>query len=64
MAAQYDAFKQTGCALGLMWTWARNFETRIYLKIQYIKNISIESEMSKKKKIEDVCVSMDDLHEI
>ncbi len=27
------------------------------------KNISIESEMSKKK-IEDVCVSMDDLHEI
>ncbi len=31
-----------------------------------LKNISIESEMSKKKKkkIEDVCVSMDDLHEI
>ncbi len=28
------------------------------------KNTSIESEMSKKKKIEDVCVSMDDLHEI
>ncbi len=28
------------------------------------KNISIESEMSKKIKIEDVCVSMDDLHEI
>ncbi len=47
-----------------MWTWARNFETRIYLKIQYIENISIESEMSKKKNIEDVCVSMDDLHEI
>ncbi len=26
--------------------------------------ISIESEMSTKNKIEDVCVSMDDLHEI
>ncbi len=42
-----------------MWTWARNFET------PSLKNISIESEISKKKKkIEDVCVSMDDLHEI
>ncbi len=41
-----------------MWTWARNFET------PSLKNISIESEMSKKKKIEDVYVSMDDLHEI
>ncbi len=40
-----------------MWTWARNFET------PSLKNISIESEI-KKKKIEDVCVSMDDLHEI
>ncbi len=40
-----------------MWTWARNFET------PSLKNISIESEMYKKK-IEDVCVSMDDLHEI
>ncbi len=29
------AFKQTGCALGLMWTWARNFET------PSLKNISI-----------------------
>ncbi len=29
------------------------------------KNISIESDISKKKKnIEDVCVSMDDLHEM
>ncbi len=36
-----------------MWTWARNLET-----------ISMESEISKKKKIEYVCVSMDDLHEI
>ncbi len=41
-----------------MWTWARNFET------PFLKNISIESEMSKKKKKKDVCVSMDDLHEI
>ncbi len=54
------AFKQTGCALGRMWTWARNFET------PFLKNISIESEMPKKKRktIEDVCVSMDDLHDI
>ncbi len=51
-------FKQTGCALGLMWTERENFET------PSLKNISIESEMSKKIKIEDVCVSMDDLHEI
>ncbi len=28
------------------------------------RKISIESEMSKKIKIEEVCVSMDDLHEI
>ncbi len=43
-----------------MWTWARNFET------PSLKNISIESEMSKKLKIkiEDVCVSMDDLDDI
>ncbi len=43
-----------------MWTWARN------LKTPSLKNIFIETEMSKKKKkkIEDVCVSMDDLHEI
>ncbi len=55
------AFKQTGCALGLMWTWARNFETRIYLKIQNIeKYIYREWNVKKKKKIEDVCVSMDD----
>ncbi len=41
-----------------MWTWARNLET------PSLKNISMESEIKKKKKIEDVCVSMDDLHEI
>ncbi len=47
-----------------MWTWARNFETRIYLKIQYIEKYIYREWNVKKKKIEDVCVSMDDLHEI
>ncbi len=41
-----------------MWTWARNFETQKIEKYIYREwNV-------KKIKIEDVCVSMDDLHEI
>ncbi len=35
----------------------------MYLKIQYIEKY-IYREWNVKKKIEDVCVSMDDLHEI
>ncbi len=66
MAAQYDVNLEKCALLKCLcgsafaaWTWARNLET------PSLKNISIESEMSKKKKkIEDVCVSMDDLHEI
>ncbi len=49
-----------------MWTGARNFEIRIYLKIQYIEKYiyNVREWNVKKIKIEDVCVSMDDLHEI
>ncbi len=44
-----------------MWTWARNFETiDIFVFEKYI----YREWNVKKIKIEDVCVSMDDLHEI
>ncbi len=42
-----------------MWTWARNFETQKDIEKYIYREWNV-----KKKKIEDVCVSMDDLHEI